>query len=307
MKTVFFGTPRWAVPSLEAIARSDVEVAAVVTNPDRPGGRGMDLHAPPVKELATELGLPVLQPASARAPEFHAALSKLAPDVCTVVAYGKILPADLLAIPRLGFVNLHFSLLPEYRGAAPVQRAIMEGRTSTGISVLILTAGMDEGPVLSSSQITIRDEDTAGELGDRLADEGSALLVETLAAYGAGQVSAVEQDHARATYAPKITTEEARIDWTLDASAIRNQVRGLNPQPGAWTTLRGRRVKIWRVEPISQAGLAPGELAARDDVLVVGAAGAALSLERIQLEGKSATSGSEAARGLRLARDERFE
>jgi methionyl-tRNA formyltransferase len=307
MRTVFFGTPRWAVPSLDSLARSDIEVAAVVTNPDRPAGRGMDLHASPVKERASELGLPVLQPPSARAPEFHDALSKLAPNVCTVVAYGKILPAELLAIPRLGFVNLHFSLLPEYRGAAPVQRAVMEGRTSTGISVMVLSEGMDEGPVLASSPTTIRDEETAGELGNRLADEGSVLLVESIAAYGAGELSPVEQDHSRATYAPKITTQEARIDWSLSASAIRNQVRGLNPRPGAWTTLRGRRVKIWTVEPHPQGGLAPGELATPDDTLVVGTADAALRLLRLQLEGKSVTPGPEAARGLRLARGEGFE
>jgi methionyl-tRNA formyltransferase len=307
MRTVFFGTPRWAVPSLDSLAKSNIDVVAVVTNPDRPAGRGMDLRASPVKERASELGLPVLQPPSARAPEFHDALSRLAPDVCTVVAYGKILPGDLLAIPRLGFVNLHFSLLPEYRGAAPVQRAVMQGRTSTGTSVMVLTEGMDEGPVLASSRTTIREEETAGELGDRLADEGSVLLVETLTAYGAGDLSPVEQDHARATYAPKITTEEARIDWGHTAATIRNQVRGLNPQPGAWTRLRDRRVKVWSVEPNPQGGLAPGELATGDDALVVGTADAALSLRRLQLEGKSATSGPEAARGLRLARGEGFE
>jgi methionyl-tRNA formyltransferase len=307
MRTVFFGTPEWAVPSLDALSRSDIEVIAVVTNPDRPAGRGMEMRVSPVKSRASELKLSVLQPSSARDADFHTALSKLAPDICTVVAYGKILPGDLLAVPRLGFVNLHFSLLPEYRGAAPVQRAIMEGREATGVSVMVLTEGMDEGPVLTSSPTSIRDEETAGELGDRLAKEGSSLLVEALASYGSGELSPVEQDHARATYAPKITTQEARIDWSLAAWAIRNQVRGLNPQPGAWTTLRGKRVKILNVEVTARGDLEPGELAVRDDCLLVGAGDGTLILRRLQLQGKSVTTGPEAGRGLRLDRGEGFE
>ena len=186
MRTVFFGTPQWAVPSLEALLASDIEVAAVVTNPDRPAGRGMELRPSPVKERALRAGLEVLQPQRARDPEFHDALERLAPDVSTVVAYGKILPASLLEIPPLGFVNLHFSLLPEYRGAAPVQRAVMDGRSVSGISIMVLTEGMDEGPVLVTTEEPIRDDDTAGSLGDRLAAIGSGRLVDALVAYGAG-------------------------------------------------------------------------------------------------------------------------
>ncbi|MGH2698363.1 MAG: methionyl-tRNA formyltransferase [Actinomycetota bacterium] len=306
MRTVFFGTPDWAVPSLEALAESDVEVAAAVTNPDRPAGRGMELRASPVKRRAVELGLDVLQPPRARDPEFRTALSELAPDVCTVVAYGKILPADLLAVPRLGFVNLHFSLLPEYRGAAPVQRAIMEGRETTGVSVMVLTEGMDEGPVLTYAPQAIRADDTAGTLGDRLAARGSKLLVEALGAYAAGELKPAEQEHERATYAPKITTDEARIDWGRPASALRNLVRGLNPQPGAWTTLRNKRVKLWAIEA-APSDLAPGELARHGDDLLAGTSNSAVKLIRLQLQGKRATSGAEAARGLRLADGERFE
>ncbi|CAN5697639.1 methionyl-tRNA formyltransferase [soil metagenome] len=307
MRTVFFGTPQWAVPSLEALLESDIEVAAVVTNPDRPAGRGMELRASPVKESALREGLDVLQPQRSRAPELHDSLRELTPDVATVVAYGKILPPSLLAIPRLGFVNLHFSLLPEYRGAAPVQRAVMDGRPTSGVSIMVLTEGMDEGPVLSRIEEPITPGDTAGSLGDRLAKIGSIGLVEALAAYDQGGLEPVEQDHDRATYAPKITTEEAAIDWHQPSAAIRNQVRGLNPAPGAWTVLRGKRVKVWAVEPSAEGGLAPGELGVANGALVAGTGDGVLELTHVQLQGKRSTSGADAARGLRLARGERFE
>jgi len=307
MRTVFFGTPQWAVPSLEALLESDIEVAAVVTNPDRPAGRGMEVRASPVKVLALRAGLEVLQPQRARAPEFHDSLALLAPDVATVVAYGKILPPSLLAIPWLGFVNLHFSLLPEYRGAAPVQRAVMDGRPTSGVSIMVLTEGMDEGPILSRTEEPVGAKDTAGSLGDRLAEIGSSALVDALAAYGDGELEPVEQDHDRATYAPKISTDEAAIDWRRASVAIRNQVRGLNPAPGAWTALRGKRLKVWAAEPSDEGGLAPGELYATRGALIAGTGDGALELTQIQLQGKRPATGADAARGLRLARGERFE
>jgi len=307
MRTVFFGTPQWAVPSLETLLASDIEVAAVVTNPDRPAGRGMELRPSPVKERALRAGLEVLQPQRAKDPEFHDSLEKLAPDVASVVAYGKILPASLLDIPPLGFVNLHFSLLPEYRGAAPVQRAVMDGRSVSGISIMVLTEGMDEGPLLATTEEPIRDDDTAGSLGDRLAAIGSARLVGALVSYGAGHLTPVEQDHDRATYAPKVTTEDAAIDWTRPSFAIHNQVRGLNPVPGTWTTLRGKRLKIWATRPIAGRDLAPGELDVWDDALVAGTGDAPVELTEVQLQAKKPMSGVDAARGLRLAPGERFE
>ena len=307
MRTVFFGTPQWAVPSLEALLESDIEVAAVVTNPDRPAGRGMELRASPVKERALQAGLEVLQPQRARAPELHETLATLAPEFATVVAYGKILPPSLLAIPRLGFVNVHFSLLPEYRGAAPVQRAVMDGRDISGVSIMVLTEGMDEGPVLSRIEEPVGADDTAGSFGERLARIGSSALVEALVAYGDGELEPVEQDHERATYAPKITSEEAAIDWGLGSAAIRNQVRGLNPAPGAWTTLRGKRLKVWEAARSDAGGLAPGELYAIRGALIVGTGEGALELMQIQLQGKRPATGADAARGLRLARGERFE
>ncbi|MGH2775569.1 MAG: methionyl-tRNA formyltransferase [Actinomycetota bacterium] len=307
MRTVFFGTPQWAVPSLEALLESDIEVAAVVTNPDRPAGRGMEMRASPVKERALRAGLEVLQPKRARAPELHESLDALALDVATVVAYGKILPPSLLAIPRLGFVNLHFSLLPEYRGAAPVQRSVMDGRPTSGVSIMVLTEGMDAGPILSVTEESVGADDTAGSLGHRLAEIGSSVLVHALTGYGAGELEPVEQDHDRATYAPKITTEEAAIDWRRPSAAIRNQVRGLNPAPGAWTTLRGKRLKVWTAERSAEEGLAPGELGATNGAPVAGTGDGALELTRVQLQGRRPTSGMDAARGLRLARGERFE
>ncbi len=267
----------------------------------------MQLRASPVKQRALELGLDVLQPQRARAPEFHDELRKLAPEVGTVVAYGQILPGSLLAVPPLGFVNAHFSLLPEYRGAAPVQRVVMDGRATTGISIMVLTEGMDEGPVLNTVEEPVLEDDTAGSLGDRLAKLAGPLLVDALTAWSSGTLEPVEQDHERASYASKITTEEARIDWREPAVAIRNQVRGLNPAPGAWTTLRAKRAKVLTAEILGDEGLAPGEITARGTSLLAGTGDDALRITRLQLQGKKETSGKEAARGLRLAPGERFE
>ena len=307
MRTVFFGTPEWAVPSLDALLESDIEVVGVVTNPDRPAGRGMELRPSPVKQRAASAGLGLLQPRRASDPELRARLEELEADVCTVVAYGKILPGELLGVPPLGFVNVHFSLLPSYRGAAPVQRALIDGAPSTGVSIMVLTEGMDEGPVLAAREVAVRERDGAEALGARLASIGAELLVATLPAYAEGRLEPLEQDHARATYAPKITSSEARIDWSAPAGAIRNRVRGLTPAPGAWTTLRDRRVKLLWVEPTESGDLAPGELAARDEALVVGTGEGSLEIARVQLEGKRAMTGEAAARGLRLAPGERFQ
>jgi methionyl-tRNA formyltransferase len=224
-----------------------------------------------------------------------------------VVAYGKILPQALLdAVPR-GFVNLHFSLLPAYRGAAPVQRTIMDGLEVTGVSVMILTAGMDEGPVISTAEVHINEDDTAGTLGARMAEVGARTLVDALPRYVSGELTPVEQDHSSATYAPKVTPDDARIDWTRSARQVRDFVRALNPIPGAWTTLRGDRVKVHRVEMASvEEPLDPGELHATGD-LVVGAADGAVALAEVQPAGKRRMTAAELARGLRLAEGEKLE
>jgi len=305
-RAVFFGTPEWAVPSLDSLLRSEWDVTAVVTNPDRAAGRGYETTAPPVKVRASEEGLPVHQPQRARDESFATWLLEETADVAVVVAYGKILPAPLLAIPRLGFVNVHFSLLPLYRGAAPVQRAVIDGRAETGVSIMVLTEGMDEGPVLATEEVAIGVDETAGELGGRLATVGADLLVRTLDAYAAGALTPREQDHGAATYAPKITSDEARVDWNQPARRIRDQVRGMNPAPGAWTLLRDKRLKIHRTSLDVQTRLEPGEIASGVDDLVVGAADGSLRLDEVQLAGKRRMSGADLARGVHPARGERL-
>lgn len=295
------------MPSLTALIESDIEVIAVVTNPDRPSGRGMQLTGSPVKEVAHQAGLALLQPERARDPELHDRLRSMDPDVATVVAYGKILPGSLLEVPQKGFVNLHFSLLPQYRGAAPVQRAIMDGCSVTGVSTMVLTEGMDEGPVLEQRREPIGPQDTTGTLGERLARLGAGVLVHSLKGYVEGSIRATDQDHSSATYAPKITEEEARIDWGAASEVVANHIRGLNPAPGAWTTLRNKRVKIWMARVEGQGpGLDPGSVSAAEGLLV-GTGTTPLSVEQAQVEGRRRMTGTELARGLRLADDDLFE
>ena len=292
-----------------ALLDSPIEVSGVVTNPDRPSGRGMKLKPSPVKEAALASDLEVVQPEKARDPSLAEWLRSTGADVATVVAYGKILPLDLLQVPPRGFLNVHFSLLPAYRGAAPVQRALMDGATETGVSIMQLTEGMDEGPVFASERVSVSPEDTAGSVGDRLAEIGAALLVRTLLDLESGTAVAREQNESLASYASKITDEEARIDWSGTAETIRDHVRGLNPAPGAWTMLDDRRIKVHSVAPIRSTiprDLAPGEIAVVDDSLVAGTSDGALELREIQPAGKRRMAGSEFARGLRTAEGVRF-
>jgi methionyl-tRNA formyltransferase len=286
---------------------SHVDVSKVVTNPDRPAGRGMPVGGSPVKEAASGAGIDVLQPTTVRSPEFRALLADLGPDVCVVVAYGAILPPQLLAVPRLGFVNVHFSLLPAYRGAAPVQRALMDGAVETGVSIMVLTEGMDEGPVLDARAVAVEDDDTSGTLGRRLAREGAALLVSTIERYAGGEITPVAQDDSLATYAPKVTSDDARISWAQPPNAICNLVRALAPAPGAWTTFRTKRVKVHAVTPVNvRKRLAPGEIMV-DEKLVAGTGGAPLEVVAAQMEGRRPFPGAELARGLRPEAGERFE
>ncbi|HEX2050052.1 MAG TPA: methionyl-tRNA formyltransferase [Actinomycetota bacterium] len=305
MRTVFFGTPAWAVPSLDALLDGGVEVAAVVTNPDRPTGRGLRVRPSPVKERAVAARLDVLQPARARDPDLAAALVRASPDVAVVVAYGKILPRELLEVPPLGFVNVHFSVLPGLRGAAPVQRALLEGLEETGVSLFVLTEGMDEGPVLTSAPERVAPDDSAATLGARLAHRGAELLVPTLHAYAAGELVARPQDHARATYAPKIAAAETRVDWSAPAAAVDRLARALDPDPGAWTTLRDARLRVFRVAAVGDAGLAPGELRF-DGRLLAGAGDGAVELVEVQPAGKRRMGGADLGRGLRPAPGERL-
>ncbi|HEV3471832.1 MAG TPA: methionyl-tRNA formyltransferase [Actinomycetota bacterium] len=306
MRTVFFGTPAWAVPSLEALIASDIEVVAVVTNPDKPAGRRLEPRPSPVKQAAVAADLPVVQVESAKDPQLADLLGEGRVDVATVVAYGKLLPSALLAVPPRGFVNVHFSLLPAYRGAAPVQRAVMDGATETGVSIMVLTAGMDEGPVLATVREPIAEDDTAASLGERLAGAGARLLVETLPRYVNGSLEPVEQDHSAATYAPRITNEETRVDWSRSADEIRHLIRGLTPDPGAWTTVNGRRFKIFAAVPVD-ASLAPASVrVASGGELLAGTGTGALELVEVQPAGKKTMTGADFVRGLRLTGNERL-
>lgn len=278
----------------------------MVTNPDRPAGRGMELKPSPVKEAALEAGLDVMQPEKARDPSLAEWLRASGADVATVVAYGKILPESLLEIPSLGFVNVHFSLLPAYRGAAPVQRALIDGVAETGVSIMVLTAGMDEGPVIATETLAVGEDDSAGEVGEALSTLGAGLLVRALRGYADGSMRPVEQDHASATYAGKITPEDARIDWSLPSTRIRDLVRGCNPIPGAWTVLDGRRLKVHRVRPVPEMDtLAPGAPLVTDS-LFAGTADVPVELVEVQMEGRKRMTGTELARGLRLDPDARL-
>ena len=291
------GTPQFAIPTLQALAESRHQLAAVVTNPDRPQGRGRQLAPPPVKECAQTLGIDVLQPASIRDPGLAEALAALAPDLFVVVAFS-ILPGKLLAIPRLGSVNLHPSLLPAYRGAAPIIWAVVNGEQETGISTFQLNPRVDAGDILLQRRVGIGPDETAGELEARLCQTGAEMVVETVDGLEAGTLSARPQDPEGTTRAPKLDKEDGRIDWQRPAAAIRNQIRGMNPVPGAFTTWQGQPLKIHRAERTDGDG-APGTVLSADDRQgpVVACGEGALLLTEVQPAGKAAMEGTAFARG----------
>ena len=307
MRLVFAGTPEAAVPSLEALAASTHDVVAVVTRPDAPAGRGRTLVPSPVRVRAEELGMPVLTPASAKDPAFHESLRELAPEACPVVAYGALIPRAALDIPRHGWVNLHFSLLPAWRGAAPVQRALMAGDDVTGASTFVIEEGLDTGPVLGTMTETIRPTDTAGDLLARLAVAGAGLLVATMDGLESGTLVPEPQPAEGISLAPKITVDDARIDWSRPAFVVDRLVRGCTPNPGAWTTFRGERVKIEPVTAVADERTeVPGTLlAGKRDVHVVTGAGA-VRLGVVQGHGKKPMPAADWARGLRIEPGERL-
>lgn len=306
MRVVFAGTPEAALPSLRAVAESAHELVAVVTRPDAPTGRGRRLTASPVAQLAAELGVPVLKPDHPRDPDFQARLRELAPDACPVVAYGALLPQPALDIPRHGWINLHFSLLPAWRGAAPVQRAIWAGDDVTGATTFRLVQELDAGPTYGVMTETIRPADTAGDLLARLAEGGAGLLVATLDGIADGSLEERPQPVDGVSVAPKVTVDDARVDWTQPAAAIDRQVRACTPAPGAWTTFAGERVKLGPLTP-ADGQLPPGELVAGKKAVVVGTGTAALRLGDVQAVGKRPMPAADWARGLRLTGGERFE
>jgi methionyl-tRNA formyltransferase len=306
MKLVFAGTPEVAVPALDAlIASGRHQVAAVVTRPDAPAGRGRRLVASPVAERAEEAGIEVLKPAKPRDPEFLERLREIAPDCCPVVAYGALLPRVALDVPAQGWVNLHFSLLPAWRGAAPVQHALMAGDEITGASTFLIEEGLDSGPVYGTVTETIRPTDTSGDLLTRLAFAGAGLLAATMDGIEDGSLKAVPQPAEGVTLAPKITVEDARIDWAAPALRVDRVVRGCTPAPGAWTTFRGERLKLVQALPVpDRTDLAPGQLAAGKNNVYVGTGSYAVELLWVQAQGKKPMRAADWARGVRIAEGE---
>ncbi|RGC66007.1 Methionyl-tRNA formyltransferase [Micromonospora sp. MW-13] len=305
VRLVFAGTPAVAVPALAAVAASDHELVAVVTRPDAPAGRGRGLVRSPVGAWADEHGVEVLTPARPREPEFLDRLRELAPDCVPVVAYGALVPPAALEIPRYGWVNLHFSLLPAWRGAAPVQHAVLHGDELTGASVFELEEGLDTGPVYGTLTDEIRPTDTSGDLLERLAHSGAGLLVAVLDAIAAGTGRAEPQPADGVSLAPKLTVEDARVRWGDPAFAVDRRVRACTPAPGPWTTFRGERVKLGPVVPVADGPeLRPGELLVEKSRVLAGTATVPVALGEVRAAGKKAMPASDWARGARVAAGE---
>ncbi|PIE21306.1 MAG: methionyl-tRNA formyltransferase [Arachnia propionica] len=295
MRIGFAGTPQVAVPSLHAVAASGHELAAVITRPDAATGRGRKLTASPVAQAAEQLGVAVFKPASLKQPGFAETLASLELDACLVVAYGALLPEHILAIPKHGWINLHFSQLPRWRGAAPVQHAILAGDTTTATSCFRIVKALDAGPVFRQRSFNIGDE-TAGELLDRLAQAGAAELLATLADIADG-VQPIEQPSDGITYASKLTPAEARLDFTRPALALHRTIMACSPAPGAWCELGGQRFKIYRSQLTDSADLAPGQLATAKNRVLVGTGDGDLGLVEVQAPGKRRMAAADWARG----------
>lgn len=283
MKVVFLGTPEFAVPSLRALVSAGHNVVAVFTQPDRPKGRGHKQAIPPVKQAALDLHLPVYQPEKVRAPEVVEQLRAMAPEAIVVVGYGQIIPQSILEIPPQGIINVHASLLPKYRGAAPVQWAVARGEQRTGVTTMKIDVGLDTGPVLLRWATNIGPEETAAELSERLAVAGAELLLRTLA--DLDQIQPQPQEESQATWAPVIRKEEGHIDWRMSAQEIVNRVRGFTPWPGCYAFLRGHRLHIWKARVADRVSR-PGEIHAEGQRLFAGCGGGAVELLEVQMEGR---------------------
>lgn len=308
MKLVFLGTPSFAVPSLERLLQTGHQVQAVYTQPDRPSGRGQETAASPVKEAALAHGLPVKQPERIRRPDVVDELRAMAPEAMVVVGYGQIIPQSIIDIPPFGIINVHASLLPKYRGAAPVQWAIACGETVTGVTTMRIDAGLDTGDILLARETPIGPEETAPELSARLAVIGADLLVETLAGLQAGTIAPQKQDDSQATLAPMLRKEDGIIDWNWPARQIFNRARAFIPWPGAVTEFRGRRLHIWRCRPAEkEVPGPPGTLRAAGKRLFAACGeGTALELLEVQLEGRKKMDAGAFLNGVRLGENERL-
>jgi methionyl-tRNA formyltransferase len=300
MRVVFAGTPEVALPALDAIAQSRHELVAVVTRPDAPAGRGRQLVASPVAVRGEELGVPVLKPDHPRDPDFQEALAALRPDCCPVVAYGALLPQSALDIPAHGWVNLHFSVLPHWRGAAPVQHAILAGDEVTGATTFRIVQELDAGPTYGLMTQTIGPEDTAGSLLAKLAEGGAGLLVATLDGIEDGTLEERAQPEDGVSYAPKVLVEHAQVDWTDPALAIDRQIRACTPAPGAWTTFDGERMKLGPLTLIDRDPIAPGVLEVTKNAVFVGTATQPVRLGEVKAFGKKVMPAADWARGVRV-------
>ena len=311
MRILFCGTPHFAVPTfIHLLAQPDIEIAAVITQPDRPRGRGHEISASPVREAAVAASIPVQQPEKIRSPETRDLLQRLAPDCIVIIAYGQIIPAALLNIPKLGWINLHASLLPKYRGAAPINWAIANGETQTGLTTMRIDAGMDTGEMLLQEEMDIAPEETAPELAQSMAEAGAPLMLETLRGIAAGKLVARPQNSDEATYAPLLKREDGRIDWNRAAQEIYNRMRGFAPWPGAYSSFRGRSCQLW-AEPFSLRAInvrAPGTIFREDSQILIACGHATLlRLLSVKLEGRKEISAQEFANGARLTERERFD
>lgn len=298
-RVAFFGSPDFAVPTLEALIDSPYRPVVVITQPDRPAGRGRTLTPPPVKEVATAVGVPLLQPPRLRKPDATAALAAYEPELQIIAAYGQILRPDVLALPRHGTLNVHASLLPRWRGASPIAAAIRAGDHESGVTIMLVDEGEDTGAILSSRTAPIHDDDDAGTLSDRLAAMGAELLLQTIPRWLAGEIKPQPQDATLATRAPRLKKEEGCIDWSQPAVEIWRQVRAFSPWPGATTSLRGDAVRVWSAHPERGGGDLPGAVLGVGDTIAVATGEGVLHLERVQRAGKRAMTAAEFARGER--------
>ena len=311
MRIVFCGTPEFAVPSLRRLAAEPgISVEAVITQPDRPRGRGQHVSGSPVKEAALAANLHVYQPETIKSDSAQEFLKRIAPDAVVIIAYGQIIPARLLTLPRIGWINLHASLLPRYRGAAPIHWAIANGETTTGLTTMQIDAGMDTGPTLLQHELEIGPDEASPELAARMSEIGAGLIVDSLLRLDRGEISPQPQDNGKASYAPILKKEDGRIDWTRTAPQIYNRMRGFAPWPGAYTTFRAQTCHIWGRPESSAAAeghVTPGEIVpSTKDVHVVCGEKTCLRLESVQLEGRKRISAREFANGARFTPTESF-
>ena len=300
LRIIFMGTPAFACPTLQALLARGDDILAVVTQPDRPKGRGQQLASPPVKVLAETAGLPVMQPLKVRAPEFIDSVRELAPDLIVVIAFGQILPKALLEVPRFGCINIHASLLPRYRGAAPINWCIINGETETGITTMQMDVGLDTGDMLVKKSIAIDPDEDASSLHDRLAALGADTLTETLDLLAKGELVPEAQDNDLTCYAPMLKKEDGAIDWTKDALAIKNLVRGVTPWPGAFTSWEGKTLKVCRGSVAPDTG-SPGEVLRADRLgLEVACGSGSLLIDELQLEGRKRLPAAEFLAGCKV-------